>query len=96
MKITGLDTLSRKLKDLERAIDSLDGDIAHLTFDPHNPQSIETAIQDLYSTIDKRVAGYGHIDVVRTIVNALKENGRKAILDRAATARQKEENQNDY
>ena len=87
MKTTGLDALSRKLSDLEKAVGSLDGDIAHLTFDPHDPQSIETAIQELCSTIDEKVAGYGHIDIVRTIVKGLKESGRQAILDRAATAR---------
>ena len=96
MTTTGLDTLSRKLKVLEKAAASQDGDIVHLTMNPHDPQSIETAIQDYCSTLDKRVAGYGHIDIVRTIVGSLKESGRKAILDRAARARLKKGKQDDH
>ena len=53
MKITGLDTLSRKLKELEKVVSELDGDIAHFTFNPGDPQSIETVMQELNSAIDE-------------------------------------------
>ena len=57
MKITGLDLLTRKIKELEKAVDSLDGDIASLTFNPHDPQSIERAIQELNASVDEKIAG---------------------------------------
>lgn len=92
MKIDGLDSLMRKLKELERAAADLDGDIAHLTFDPYDPQSIEQAIQDLCTAVDKRVAGYSKNELVLGIAEELKENGRRTILERAAAARLEGEN----
>ena len=38
MNIKGLDSLTKTMKELERALSDLDGDIAHLTFDAHDPQ----------------------------------------------------------
>lgn len=77
----------RKLKELERAISGLDGQVAHLEYDPHDPQSIDTAIQQLYSSIDKKLANYRGNDIVANIGRELKERGRQAIIDRATEAR---------
>ena len=88
---TGLDALSRNLKELEKAIDSLDGDIAHLSFNQHDPQSIEGAIQQLYSTIDRKLSLYKSNSIVMTIAAEIKERGRQAIIDRASAARLAEE-----
>jgi len=87
MKIKGLDALQRKFKELEKAAAELDGDLAEVKFDPHDPQSIEQAIQQLNAAIDERIAGYERNDIVAAIVEELKENGRQAILDKAAAAR---------
>lgn len=87
MKVSGLDALSRKLKEIERATAGLDGEIAQLEFNPHDPQSIEDAIQQLNSTIDGKLAGYGRNDIVVRIAAELKERGRRFIIDRAAKAR---------
>ena len=87
MKTTGFDGLMGKLKDLERAISGLDGQVAHLEFDPHDPQSIDTAIQQLYSAIDTKLASYRGNDIVTNIGRELKERGRQAIIDRATEAR---------
>ena len=87
MKIDGLESLMQKMKELERAAADLDGDIAHLTFDPFDPQSIEQAIQDLYAAVDERVADYSMNELVLGIAEELKESGRSAILERAAAAR---------
>ena len=93
MKVTGLDALSRKLKELERATARLDGDIAQLEFNPHDPQSIENAIQELNSKIDEKLVGYDRNDIVVRIAGSLKESGRRAIIERAATARLEGEEQ---
>lgn len=87
MDITGLDALVRDMKELEKAVAELDGDIARVSFDPHDPQSIEQAIQQLYAAIDDKVASYAHNEVVVSIAKHLKETGRNNILERAAAAR---------
>ena len=93
MKITGFDALTRKIKELEKAVTNLDGDIASLTFNPHDPQSIERAIQELNAAVDEKVAGYAHNEIVASIAEELKENGRNTILERASAARLEGENE---
>ncbi len=87
MNIKGLDSLTKTMKELERALSDLDGDIAHLNFDAHDPQSIENAIQEFNSAVDQKVAGYSQNDLIAQVVKELKESGRTTILERAAVAR---------
>ena len=87
MNIKGLDSLTKTMKELERALSDLDGDIAHLTFDAHDPQSIENAIQEFNSAVDQKVAGYSQDELIAHVVEELKESGRATILERAAVAR---------
>jgi Mg/Co/Ni transporter MgtE len=87
MKISGLDALARQLGEVEKAVAELDGDLAHVKFNPEDPQSIEQAIAQLNATIDEKIARYSHNDMVAAIADELKENGRSAILERAAEAR---------
>ena len=58
MKTTNLDALVHNMKELEKAVADLNGVIAHFTFDPHDPQSIEQSIQKLYAAIDDKVTSY--------------------------------------
>lgn len=44
IKITGLDKLQRGLAEVQRAMSHLDGELATVRFDPHDPSSIEAAI----------------------------------------------------
>jgi len=87
MAIKGLDEMMRKLKELEKATAALDGDIANVAFNPHDPQSIEIAIQQMETAIDERVSGYRNNDMVEGLVEEMKERYRQAILERAASAR---------
>ena len=87
MQIKGLDELMRKMKELELATAALDGDNTSVGFDPHNPQSIELAIQRMEAAIDERVSDYSRNDMVQNLVAEVKERYRQAILDRAAAAR---------
>jgi hypothetical protein len=96
MKISGLDAFKRKMTELEKAVADLDGHIAEVifdphdpaSFDPHSPASIELAIQKYHIAVDEKVAMYAHNELVVAIRDEYKENGRKAILELAATARQ--------
>jgi len=45
LNISGLDKLNRQLKDAQRAIAALNGELGTVKFDPHDPDAIETAIQ---------------------------------------------------
>lgn len=87
MRIEGLDGLVRSLDGLQRALDDLDGDIASVSFDPHNPESIERAIQQLWSAVDEKVAGYADNEIVMSIADEFKEAGRNTIVERASAAR---------
>lgn len=87
VKITGLDALQRQFKELERALRDLDGEIANVRFDPEDPSSIERAIQQLSDAVDEKVRPYGRNEMVQSIAEELKENGRAQILERAAAAR---------
>lgn len=90
MKISGLDDLAKRMKELEKAISALDGEIGSVSFDPHDPQSIDIAIQKMESAIDERVGHYRNNDMVDGIINTAKEHYRQAILERAAAARNSE------
>lgn len=87
LKIRGLDKLSRDAKAAERAIAELEGELATINFDPHDPASIETAIASVEQIIDERVGAYANNPFVGPIVDEMKANYRQAILDAAAEAR---------
>lgn len=91
MPIKGLDDLTRKLEELQRVADALDGDIADVSFDPHDPQSIELAIQRMEAAVDEKAGNYRDNDMVEDIVISMKEQYRQAIIDRAVQARAEEE-----
>jgi hypothetical protein len=75
------------MKELEKAAAALDGDLANISFDPQDPQSIDLAIQQVETAIDDRVGDYQNNDMVQNIVEQLKQQARNAILERAASAR---------
>ena len=87
MRIEGLDGVVRNLNEIQQALEDLDGRVSDLSFDPHDPESIERAIQQLYSAVDEKLADYAHNETVMGIADEIKEAGRSAIVERAATAR---------
>ncbi len=91
MAIKGLGELQRKTKELAKAAEALDGEIATVGFDPNDPQSIELAIQKMEAAVDERVGEFSRNDWVQKIADEVKERYRQAILDRAAQGRTGEE-----
>lgn len=87
LKITGLDELTKSMKELQAAISEMDGEIGMVNFDPNDPESIEQAIQAANRAIDARVARYSRNKMVVDLAEDLKENTRSSILERAAAAR---------
>lgn len=87
MPITGLDKLQRDLRDAQQALESLDGELCMLRFDPHDPASIEAAIAEMEQSIDARVERFEGNPIVAPLVAGAKDHFRQAILDKAAASR---------
>lgn len=86
-KITGLDKLSRDLEDAQKAISEMDGELGSVSFDPHDPASIEVAIQEVERLIDERLGSYASNPIVGPLAEGMKEQYRQGIIDKAVAAR---------
>ena len=89
VKIKGLDSLQRQLKDASRALKALDGELGTVRFDPHDPSSIEAAIQQISHIIDERVGDYSSNPIIGPLAEEMKESYRESIIQKAAEARLK-------
>ena len=87
LKIDGLDKLTRELEAAQKALGELDGDLGSVSIDPHDPASIEAAIQEAARMVDERVAPYASNPLVAQLVEAVKEAQREGLLEQAAAAR---------
>lgn len=86
-KIEGLDKLTHQLEEAQQAIAALDGELGTVQFNPHDPASIEKAIQDVEHLVDDRVQSYARNPMVASLAEQMKEQYRQTILDKAAEAR---------
>lgn len=89
IKITGLDKLARKMEQLAKFAEEVDGDLATVTFDPTDPGSIEAAVSEMEAAIDQKAVSYQGNDMVADLVEQMKANLRDQILEKAAAARLK-------
>jgi len=89
VKITGLDKLQRQLKEAQRAMESLNGTITTLRFNPDDPNSVQEAIRQMEAAVDAKVAPYGHNPLVSKLAQMAKENFRKGILERAQRSKRR-------
>jgi ribosome recycling factor len=83
-KLTGLSEVTRNMEQLKKA---LDGAMAKASFDPNNGQDVERAIREIEMKVDLKLAPYIANPEVREIAAGLKEEYRKAILQKAEGAR---------
>ncbi|MCS3731221.1 hypothetical protein [Bradyrhizobium betae] len=86
-KVTGFGELAKKMDELAKFTEELNGEIARVAFDPSDPSSIEAAIQELNNAIDAKAARYERNDWAANVAEQVKEWGRSKILERAAAAR---------
>ena len=86
IKLTGMSEVTRNMEALKRA---LDGAVEKASFDPHNPQDVERAIREILMKVDMKMAPYISSPGVREIAAGLKEEYRKALLQKADEARGK-------
>ena len=87
IKITGLDQLTRQFGDAQKALAELGSELGTVKFNPHDPASIEAAIQQIESTVDERLGAYASNSITGPLAAAMKETYRQGIIDRAAAAR---------
>lgn len=90
IKITGFDKLQRELEEAQRALATLDGELGTVNFNPHDPSSIEAAIQNMNSMINERASAYASNPIVGPLIEQMKETYRENILQKASEARLQE------
>jgi hypothetical protein len=86
IKLTGMSEVTRNMESLKRA---LEGAVEKASFDPHNPQDVERAIREILMKVDMKMAPYITSPGVREIAAGLKEEYRKALLQKADKARKR-------
>ncbi len=84
IKLTGMSEVTRNMEALKRA---LDGAVEKAGLEPANPGDVERAIRNIELKIDLKLAPYMTSPGVGEIAAALKEEYRKAILEKAEAAR---------
>jgi len=75
------DKLQREFEDAQWALSAVDGTISTLNFDPTDRQSVQTAIRQMESAIDSKVARYRGNALVSQLAPKMKEQYCKKILD---------------
>lgn len=86
-----LKKLQREMNEAQKALEALDGELGTVSFDPNDPESIETAIQKIENIIDEKIGAYASGSITNSIAEQLKEHYRNTILEQAAAARIEEE-----
>ena len=76
-----------QLKEAEQTLNEMDGELGVVNFDPHDPSSIEAAIQSVMRMIDRRIEPYAGNPIVGSLADQMKESYRENILQKAAEAR---------
>ncbi len=84
IKLTGMSEVTRNMEALKRA---LDGAVEKAALEPANPGDVERAIREIKMKIDLKLAPYMTSPGVGEIAVALKEEYRKAILQKAEEPR---------
>ena len=89
ININGLDKLTKQLADAQKALEDIDGDLGSVSFDPHDPASIELAIKGMEALIEEKVGHYADNPIIAPLIEGMKEQYRVGILEQAAAARLK-------
>jgi hypothetical protein len=83
-KLSGMSDVLRNMEQLKQA---LNGAVAKASFDPHDPQDMERAIRKIEQEVDLRLAPYFLSPEVQDIAAQLKQEYRKALLQKAEEAK---------
>jgi hypothetical protein len=86
IKLDGMSELTRNMEQLKRA---LGGAFSGLSFNPQKPEDVDRAIREIEQKVDLKLAPYISNPGAREIASELKEEYRKAILQKAEHSRTK-------
>ncbi|CAN7767402.1 hypothetical protein LJR039_007372 [Pseudorhodoferax sp. LjRoot39] len=75
------------MSEASEALKELDGQLGTVTFDAHDPGSVEAAIQSMNDMIETKLSRHSHNPVIGPLVEKMKEKYRFAILEKAAETR---------
>lgn len=89
--IKGLKEFEKSLKEAQRVLESLDGELTVVQFSPDDPASIEAAIQQVEQVIDEKVGEHSSNSFIAPLAEQMKAQYRDAIIERAAAARLEED-----
>jgi hypothetical protein len=82
-KLSGMSEVTRNMEQLKRA---LEGAVEKASFDPHDPKDVERAIRMIEQEVDIRLAPYFTSPGVQEITAGLKQEYRKALLQKVEEA----------
>lgn len=89
LKIEGLESIQKELAEAQSALETLDGELGSVRFDPEDPGSIEVAISSMEKIIDDRIGEYTSNSIIGPMAEEMKEKYREAIIAKAAEERLK-------
>lgn len=87
VKITGLDGVSKSLNEASKALEGLQENLGSVSFDPHDPASIDRAMREVDAMVDDKLGDYSSNAIIGPLAEQMKEQYRAAIRERAAAAR---------
>jgi hypothetical protein len=86
VKVTGLDQLQRKLNESLRGLQSLDGEIAAIQFNPGDPESVARAVREMETAVDAKAGSYANDPLISKAVMAMKQEFRERIQNAVVTS----------
>jgi hypothetical protein len=86
-QVTGFESVVRELEDAQKALEEIGGELGSVNFDPHDPASVEAAIQSMEALIDEKLGRYAGNSIISPLAVEMKQKYRAGIVDKAAEAR---------
>ncbi|MEJ2110919.1 MAG: hypothetical protein P8Z37_13615 [Acidobacteriota bacterium] len=83
-KLSGMSDVLRNMEQLKQA---LHGAVAKASFDPQDPQDVERSIRKIEQEVDLRLAPYFLSPGVQELTAELKQECRKALLQKAEVSK---------
>lgn len=94
-EIKGLNKVTNDMKEFQKALSELDGEIGTVKFDPEDPGSIEVAIQDMEHIIEEKLGRYSSNPFAGPMMDQIKETMRDQIIQKAQEVRDNQEEEED-
>jgi hypothetical protein len=65
--VPDMQEVEREFKEAGEVLRALDDEIARISVEPNDPQSLNRALREMEQTVDRTVARHGHNELVKTI-----------------------------